>query len=255
MSNIIMLSESNNDNGELVYVDNNLLTKFIEDFENKSIDENNYPKYYEALMNTVYEKPSLDHFGNIDNDFNAISILTSDAFYRVDMNAFKTGETDEYGDHIYSYDFSLQKNSIFNKDYLFDDEKVIQDFILENLEEKNNDELRDFLENNPEALHYTQSSKIADFLLDSGVNPEVNNYRMCNALEERLFNCNNQPKNNFMGEDILIMKKLIDHGVDYQRVLSVLPDNVKSYAIQNEQENILSKIEYENNEPKRKPRI
>ncbi|EIM7390650.1 hypothetical protein LNZ35_004338 [Salmonella enterica] len=255
MSNIIMLSESNNDNGELVYVEDNLLTKFIEDFENKSIDESNYPKYYEALMNTVYEKPSLDHLGNIDNDFNAISILTSDTFYRVDMNAFKTGKTDEYGDHIYSYDFSLQKNSIFNKDYIFDDEKVIEDFILESLEEKNNDELKEFIENNPEALHYTQSAKIADFLLDSGMNPEANNYRMCNALEERLFNSNNQPKNDFMGEDIIIMKKLIDHDVDYQRVLSVLPDHIKSYAIQNEQEKILSKAEFKNNEPKRKPRI
>ncbi|WP_213380833.1 hypothetical protein [Enterobacter cloacae] len=255
MSNIIMLSESNNDNGELVYVDDNLLSKFIEDFENKSIHENNYSKYYEALMNTVYEKPSLDHLGNIDNDFNAISILTSDAFYRVDMNAFYTDEIDGYGDHIYSYDFSLQKYNIFNEDYIFDDERVIQDFILENLEEKNNDELKDFLENNPEALHYTHSAKIADFLLDSGVNPEVNNYRMCNALEDRLFNCNNQPKHNFTVKDELIMKKLIDHGVSYQRVLNFLPDNVKNHAIQNEQEKILSKIESENNEPKRKPRI
>ncbi|EAZ3756194.1 hypothetical protein B9L96_23130 [Salmonella enterica] len=116
--------------------------------------------------------------------------------------------------------------------------------------------------NNP--LHTINDESLIDLLVEKGFDVNANNNRMCNSLEERLFDGYNdliQPHENeyFINKNLKeVIIKLIDNGVDYSRVIKHLPDEIKEHIKMKEikdEQKALSEISNENNEPKRKPRI
>ncbi|HFV9747509.1 TPA: hypothetical protein ACIANW_004593, partial [Salmonella enterica subsp. enterica serovar Anatum] len=100
---------------------------------------------------------------------------------------------------------------------------------------------------------------LVDLLIEKGFDVNANNNRMCNSLEERLFDLDNKPITAYdTEEEKRMIMKLIDSGVDYSRVIKHLPDEIKEHIKMKEikdEQKALSEISNENNEPKRKPRI
>ncbi|EAB6450994.1 hypothetical protein ACTM3P_24600 [Citrobacter freundii] len=108
-------------------------------------------------------------------------------------------------------------------------------------------------------LHLINDESLVDLLIEKGFDVNANNNRMCNSLEERLFDLDNKPITAYdTEEEKRMIMKLIDSGVDYSRVIKHLPDEIKEHIKMKEikdEQKALSEIRNENNEPKRKPRI
>ncbi|EDN3933803.1 hypothetical protein E3021_21675, partial [Salmonella enterica subsp. enterica serovar Infantis] len=86
--------------------------------------------------------------------------------------------------------------------------------------------------NNP--LHTINDESLVDLLIEKGFNVNANNNRMCNSLEERLYDGYGLPKHILLDKketenERRMIFKLIDRGVDYSRVIKDLPNEIRSY--------------------------
>ncbi|EJS8356507.1 ankyrin repeat domain-containing protein [Salmonella enterica] len=205
------------------------------------------------------------------NKQNLIKKLTDDTIKHVKERCFD-GPEDWFS---FNQLCSLPPNEVIEKIY---EEKENNNEIEDDFYQKLNEEVRKerikvineiedislFINNdsgnNP--LHKINDESLVDLLIEKGFDVNANNNRMCNSLEERLFDGYNNliqlHQKEIEDEQKEVIIKLIDSGVDYSRVIKHLPDEIKEHIKMKEikdEQKALSEIRNENNEPKRKPRI
>ncbi|EHZ1836396.1 ankyrin repeat domain-containing protein, partial [Salmonella enterica subsp. enterica serovar Newport] len=99
--------------------------------------------------------------------------------------------------------------------------------------------------NNP--LHVINDESLVDLLIEKGFNVNENNKRMCNPLEERLYDEYGFPKHILRDiketeNERRMILKLIDSGVDYSRVIKDLPNEVRRYIKIKEERDIMDNV-------------
>ncbi len=92
-------------------------------------------------------------------------------------------------------------------------------------------------------LHLINDESLVDLLIDKGFDVNANNNRMCNSLEERLFDLDNKPITAYeTEEEKRMIMKLIDRDVDYSRVIKYLPEEIKNHIKIKEEREIMGNV-------------